>query len=128
MTPEQRKAQIDARSTRRIELFDLSDSTLYTIAKQLNRDVYNWTTTTLIKSILSAEFPELGEYISNVLEDDDFDGNDDHIDALKDAVRELHTALSDAYQTLLSRGEQLGLDDQGPVMDKVRAALTIGTQ
>ena len=39
------------------------------------------------------------------------------------AAPELLEALQDSYQILLSRGKELGLDDKGPVLDKVRAAI-----
>lgn len=41
---------------------------------------------------------------------------------------DLLEALKDAYQVLLARGKLLGLDDQGPVMDKVRAAIAKATE
>lgn len=44
------------------------------------------------------------------------------------AAPDLLEALKDLLQTMLNRGEHLGLDDRGPVLDKARAALTKATK
>ncbi len=43
------------------------------------------------------------------------------------AAPELLKALRDAYEILLSRGEKLGLDDGGPVMDDIRNTIAKAT-
>jgi hypothetical protein len=44
------------------------------------------------------------------------------------AAPELLAALKDLLQITLSRGEKLGLDDGGPVLDKARATIAKATQ